>query len=199
MPSSNLAESHRHHPTALLIIDMISGWDFPDAGQVLTGAAAIAPRIAALRARCVRDEVPVIFTNDNHGRWRSDFRNVFQASLEADGEGGRISAMLAPGDDDYFVLKPKHSAFFSTPLDLLLKHLGAKRLILTGVTSDQCVLATAADAHMRDYEVVVPRDCIASLTDERNALAVQHLDTVLRARTTPSARVRLTERRAERR
>ena len=194
MPSSNLAESHRHHPTALLIIDMISGWDFPDAGRLLAGAAVIAPRIAALKARCVRDDVPVIFANDNHGRWRSDFRHVFEASLEAGGEGARIGGLLAPGDDDYFILKPKHSAFFSTPLDLLLKHLGAQRLVLTGVSSDQCVLATAADAKMRDYEVVVPRDAVASLTDERNERAVAHFDGVLGVPTTPAARVRLVQR-----
>ena len=141
----------------------------------------------------MRDDVPVIFANDNHGRWRSDFRHVHQASLEAGGEGARIGELLAPGDDDYFILKPKHSAFFSTPLDLLLKHLGTHRLVLTGMTSDQCVLATASDARMRDYKVVVPRDAVATLTDERNALAVAHFKGVLDVKTTPAARVRLTE------
>ena len=133
----------------------------------------------------------MILANDNHGRWRSDFRHVCEASLEAGGEGARIGGLLAPGGDDYFILKPKHSAFFSTPLDLLLKHLGVRRLILTGVTSDQCVLATAADAKMRDYEVVVPRDAVASLTDERNERAVAHFGNVLGVHTTPAARVRL--------
>jgi nicotinamidase-related amidase len=135
--------------------------------------------------------VPVIYANDNHGMWRSDFRQVVEISMESGGAGARITAQLAPGADDYFVLKPKHSAFFQTPLHLLLQHLEASRLIVTGVASDQCVVATAFDAHMRDLEVIVPRDCIASQTTQRDRLALAHFEQALRIRTTPSGKVRL--------
>lgn len=176
---------------ALIVIDMISGWDFPDASRLLPHAAAIAPRIAALKARCRRAGVPVIYANDNRGQWRSDFRQVVREALSKNGAGARIAQQLAPDDDDYFVLKPKHSAFFATPLDLLLQHLKASRLIVTGVASDQCVVNTVADARMRDYEVVVPEDCVASQSAARSRRAVAHFNDVLEVPVTPSPRLRL--------
>lgn len=188
---SSVAGSPPAGDSALLIIDMISDWAFPDANKLLPRTAAIAPRIAALKARCRRQGVPVIYANDNRGQWRSDLRQVVAQAIQAGGPGGRIVGLIAPDADDYFVLKPKHSAFFLTPMDLLLRHLGVRRLLLTGAASDQCVVATAMDARMRDYEVVVPGDCIASQTVARNRRAIEHFERVLDIRTTPSSRVRL--------
>jgi nicotinamidase-related amidase len=188
------AEGRAAGATALLIADMISRWQFPDADRLLPHAAAIAPHIAALKARCRRAGVPVIYANDNDGMWRSDFRRVVEGSLRQGGAGARITEQLAPDDDDYFVLKPKHSGFFLTPLDLLLQHVEAKRLIVTGVASDQCVVATAVDARMRDYEVIVPRDCVATQSALRNRRAIEHFEAALTVRTTPSPRLRLPRR-----
>lgn len=182
--------------TALLIIDMINCWDFPDADKLLPGAASIAPRIAALKTRCRRDGVPVIYANDNRGRWRSDFPALVEEALRRGGLGSNIAAALKPEADDYFVLKPKQSAFFGTPLELLLQHLKAHRLILTGVASDQCVLVTATEAGMRDLSVVVPRDCVASQSKMRNMLVLRQLEEFQKLPTTPSTRLRLTTRRA---
>ena len=125
--------------TALLIIDMISCWDFPDAEKLLPGAHAIATRIATLKARCTRAGVPTIYVNDNRGRWRSDFPKLVELSLAAGGAGAEITSALLPEETDYFVLKPKQSAFFATPLELLLAYLKASRLIVAGVASDQCI------------------------------------------------------------
>jgi nicotinamidase-related amidase len=188
---SSLAEHQATGGLVLLIIDMISSWDFPDADKLLPQAARVAPAIAALKARCRRAGVPVIYANDNRGQWRSDFRQVVSDSIAHGGQGARITTQLEPDVDDYFVLKPKHSAFFGTPLDLLLQHLHAHRLILTGVSSDQCVVNTATDARMRDYEVLVPPDCIASQTTKRNNGAIAHFAEVLGVPTTPSTRLRL--------
>lgn len=176
---------------------MISEWCFPDARPLLSQAAAIAPRIAAFRTRCRAAGVPVIYANDNRGQWRSDFRQVVDHALAAGGAAARIAQQLAPHDDDYFVLKPKHSAFFATPMELLLQHLEVRRLLLAGVSCDQCVMASASDARMRDYEVLVPRDCVASPSAERNRRALQHLEQVMRLRTTASSRVRLLDRPAD--
>ncbi|MGQ2923658.1 isochorismatase family cysteine hydrolase [Variovorax sp.] len=184
------SESAAGH-TALLIIDMINCWDFPDADKLLPGAASIAPRIAALKARCRRDGVPVIYANDNRGRWRSDFPALVEEALRQGGLGSKIAAALKPEADDYFVLKPKQSAFFGTPLELLLQHLKAHRLILTGVASDQCVLVTATEAGMRDLAVVVPRDCVASQSRMRNMLVLRQLEEFQKLPTTPSTRLRL--------
>ena len=184
---AGLIEHDGTHDTVLLILDMISCWRFPDAPALERQAARIAPAIARLKERCVAARIPVIYANDNSGQWRSDFKFVVGQSLEAEGPGASITRQLEPGPEDYFVLKPKHSAFFSTPLEILLDHLQTERLIITGVSGDQCVLNTAVDGRMRDFDVVVPSDCIASLTPARNRRAIEHLGEVLGVKT-PAAR-----------
>ena len=101
----------------------------------------------------MRAGVPVIYVNDNRGRWRSEFRELVRVSIAESKTGAAIAKHLQPRDDDYSVLKPKHSAFYATPLDLLLRHLRVTRLLISGVASDQCIVMSAAEAKMRDYEV----------------------------------------------
>jgi nicotinamidase-related amidase len=191
-----LADEEASGGTALLVIDMISTWDFDGAERLAPAAAAIAPVIGALKRRCVAVGVPVIYVNDNRDRWRSEFRALVRLSLENE-TGARIAQSLAPSDDDYSVLKPKHSVFYATPLDLLLRHLRARRLIVTGVASDQCVVMSAAEARMRDYEVVVPRDAVAAQTAERNDAALRQLQESHGIATTPSKALELPKRRGE--
>lgn len=184
----------RSHGTALLILDMISRWDFPDGEALLRQALRITPAIAALRDRCHAQGVPVVYANDNRGQWRSDFRFVVRQAQECAHAGARIARALAPAEDDYFVLKPKHSAFFATPFELLLDHLRVRRLVVVGVTSDQCVAATVADARMRDFEVLVPEDAVATITAVRNRRALTHFREVQRIATTAGAHLRLDRR-----
>ena len=165
--------------TALLVVDMISRWDFPEGDTWCAAAEGIADTIATLKARCRAAGVPVIYANDNRGRWRSDLRQLLAEALDEGGAGAALTRRIAPDDDDYVVLKPQHSAFFATPLALLLEHLGVRRLLLTGLTSDQCILATAIDARMRGLEIVVVRDGVASLSGERNERVLRHFDEVL--------------------
>src|SRR6185369_15103227 len=136
---------------ALLVVDMVSSWDFDDAAPLARAALAIAPRIGALKRRCLQARVPVVFVNDNRGRWRSEFRELVAASVADSPTGAAIAEQLRPGEDDYSVLKPKHSVFYATPLDLLLRHLRVGRLVISGVASDQCIVMSAAEATMRDY------------------------------------------------
>jgi nicotinamidase-related amidase len=186
-----LAERAAAGAVALLVIDMVSSWDFEDADAIARAALAIAPKIGALKRRCVQAGVPVVFVNDNRGRWRSEFRELVRASIAESAAGAAIAEQLQPGDDDYSVLKPKHSAFYATPLDLLLRHLRVQRLVVTGVASDQCIVMTAAEARMRDYDVVVPRDCVGATSAARNAAALRQLAESHRIATPLSARLRL--------
>lgn len=188
---AGLIERDGTHDTVLLILDMISCWDFPDGAKLQRQAARVSPCIARLKQRFIARKLPVIYANDNSGQWRSDFKFVVNESLVAEGLGAEITRALQPDDADYFVLKPKHSAFFATPLEILLDHLRAKRLVIVGVTGDQCVLNTAADARMRDFDVVVPADCIASLSPERNRRAIEHLRDALDVQTAQARAVRL--------
>ena len=170
---------------------MIGAWDFVDAERLAPGAVAIAPHVAALKRRCARAGVPAIYVNDNRDRWRSEFRELATLAAHASDAGAAIARSLAPGADDYAVLKPKHSAFFATPLDLLLRHLRVTRLLLTGVATDLCILMSAAEARMRDYEAIVPRDCVAALSAARNRHALHMLEEAHQVKTTPSTRIRL--------
>jgi nicotinamidase-related amidase len=174
---------------ALLIIDMINAFDFEGAVAVLPRAIAAARATAALRQRARRAGVPVVYVNDNFGRWRSDFRSTLEHCLQPDVPGRPIAELLRPDEDDYFVLKPKHSGFQFTTLDVLLAHLGAETLVLTGVAGNFCVLFTAHDAYMRDYHLIVPSDCIASQSEEDDRYALAHMAKVTKADTRASAHV----------
>ncbi|HVH34499.1 MAG TPA: isochorismatase family protein, partial [Tahibacter sp.] len=145
-----LAGRRAARATALVVIDMFSAWDFPDADALGRAAIRAAGCIAALKRRCDGAGVPTVFVNDNRGRWRSDAPGIVAESAVASRTGAAIAERLRPGEQDYFVLKPKHSAFFATPLDLLLRHLRVRRLIVSGVAADQCVLLAAIEARMQD-------------------------------------------------
>lgn len=171
---------------ALLIIDMINAFDFEGAQAMLARALAAAGAIAELRRRARAVDVPVVYVNDNFGRWRSDFRSILDHVVRDGCPGKPIAELLRPEPDDYFVLKPKHSGFQFTTLDVLLAHLGAQTLILTGVAANFCVLFTAHDAYMRDYRLIVPRDCVASQTEADDRYALAHMAGVTKADTRAS-------------
>ncbi|MCC2670622.1 MAG: rutB [Armatimonadetes bacterium] len=166
---------------ALVLLDVINDMDFDGAELLLPHALAAAPRIAALRARAKAAELPVIYVNDNFGRWRSDFRSLIDHCLDDSVPGCELVRQLLPEEDDYFILKPKHSGFFSTTLDVLLSYLGVKTLIIAGFAGDICVLFTANDAYMRDFHLVVPCDCVASQDPDSNRRAVEQMRRVLKA------------------
>ena len=174
---------------ALLLIDWINDLEFDEGEKLLPQALAAAKATAALRRRAKQAEVPVIYCNDNFGRWRSDFRALLAPVLEDGVRGQPLTELLAPDEDDYFVLKPKHSGFHSTTLDVLLAHLGADTLIFTGIAGNFCVLFTAQDAYMRDFRLLVPRDCVASEEQRDNDYALEHMAKVCKADTRPSSGV----------
>lgn len=176
---------------ALIVLDMISDFDFPGGARMLRAALPVARRIARLKARAAAAGVPVIFVNDNRGRWRSDFSGLLGRALAPRSRGAPIARLLAPGGRDYAVLKPKHSGFYATVLETLLDHLEVRRLILTGAATDQCVLFTANDAYVRDYELAIPRDCVAADSAPANRLAFRYFKEVLAADLGPSSRIRL--------
>ena len=175
-----------HSQTCLLIIDMINEFTFKDAEKLFPAVEQTAQTIAMLKRRVKAAGLPVLYVNDNFGKWRSDFKTLVGRCLESDCRGKRIAEVLRPEEDDYFVLKPKHSGFFATPLELLLRHLKVQRVILTGVAGDNCVLFTAADAYMRNLDVAVPADCTVSVDPHANRSALEHMRETLKADTSLS-------------
>lgn len=172
--------------TALLLIDVINDLAFEGGDDLLRYALPMAERIVKLKRRAKALGVPVIYANDNFGRWRSDFPKLVQSCMEPGVPGRELVKMLKPAEDDYFILKPRHSAFYQTNLDILLEYLGVETVILTGVAADICVLFTANDAYMRNLRVVVPADCIASEKPSYNLAVLELMQRVLKADTTPS-------------
>jgi nicotinamidase-related amidase len=194
MPAKN-DDLHGNVPdegrVALLLIDLINDFEYPGGAELFAQTMPAAERILGLKRQARRAGIPVIYVNDNFGKWRSDFRKLVAHCLEDDVRGQPLARLLKPEEEDYFVLKPKHSAFFSTTLDLLLQYLKANTLILTGISGDMCVLFTASDAYMRDFHLVVPSDCIASIEPEANRQALEQMRRLFEADTRPSTELDL--------
>jgi nicotinamidase-related amidase len=173
-------------PVALLIVDMINDLEFPGGDRLAEQIMPVAHAIRELRDKAKALGIPAVYVNDNFGRWQSDQAAVIKHCLANDVRGRPVVQLLAPEPDDYFVLKPKHSGFYSTTLDTLLAYLRASSLIITGVAGNSCVLFTANDAFMRDYHLYVPSDCTASIDPEDNQYALKQVREVLGADTTAS-------------
>ena len=178
---------------ALLLIDVINHFEYPDSDKLLTEALPVAPRIAELKRRARATGLPVIYVNDNFGQWRSDASKVLAYCLRPDAPSTCFVEQLRPENEDYFVLKPMHSGFYQTPLDLLLKHLGVTTLILSGIATNSCIQYTAHDAKMRNFRIFVPPDCSASRTREEHDQAIQHMQAMASADITPSPGLKLEE------
>ena len=175
--------------TALVIIDMMNTLDFPEGPRLAKRATPAARRIARLKTRFVSRGLPVVYANDNFGAWHMDFRELVDAC--AQGPGRALVEALRPDDTDYYVLKPRHSVFFETPLRMLLAQLRVSRVVLCGVATDACVLASAIDAHMHGYVTFVPSDCVQAETTPRNAGALRLMRVSFQVDTTESTRLRL--------
>lgn len=174
---------------ALILIDVISDFEFENGDKLFKHALPMAKKLAALRKKAKEEGVPVIYVNDNFGKWQSNFHNLLEHACHEKVRGSEIAQLLKPGEDDYFVLKPKHSGFYSTTLDILLEHLHCKTLILTGVTTDICILFTANDAYMRDFDLIIPSDCVAAVENKENKHALEHIQRVLKADVRPSDKI----------
>ncbi|MDQ0206570.1 nicotinamidase-related amidase [Alkalicoccobacillus murimartini] len=168
---------------------MINSMEFEDGDKLYERALPCAENIAELKRRTKDAGIPTIYVNDNYGRWQSDFKEIVEYIIEEDTRGKPITELLKPVEEDYFVLKPKFSGFFATPLHLLLEHLMVETVILTGVAGNMCVHFTANDAYMRDYKIFVPEDCTASNTIPANEEALHLMRDVLKGSITPSSKL----------
>jgi len=158
--------------SALLIIDMINTFDFQGGENLFENTLKIVDNIRGLKRKAKDSGIPVIYVNDNYGLWQDNMNDIIEHCKKKKGEETVIEK-LHPDTDDYFIIKPKHSCFFGTQLDILLHQLEVKHLILTGIAGDICVLYTANDAYMREYEISIPKDCMASESEGDNESAIR--------------------------
>ncbi|KAF1719210.1 isochorismatase family cysteine hydrolase [Pseudoxanthomonas wuyuanensis] len=177
---------------ALMILDMINLFDFEGGSALSSAALACVPRLLSLRDRFDAASCPVIYVNDNFTRWQGEFADLIARCIDSGGDSARIAAALAPRGSDYYVLKPKHSAFQATALPVLLGKLEVDRVVLAGISADSCILATAQDAKMREYPIWVPSDAVAAISKERKEMALKLMDLSLQARVDSTFAVRQT-------
>lgn len=168
-------------PLVLLLVDVINPLTFPEAPQLEESALHMASRLAALKHRLASHQVVTVYANDHYGAWHSEFRDVKAQCVQKGGVAAELVRLLAPQEPDYVILKPRHSAFYGTPLDLLLDHLGCQRLIIGGLSTDMCVQMSAADAYLRGFGLWVPQDCAAAESLERHAQALAYMQRVFKA------------------
>jgi nicotinamidase-related amidase len=180
--STDSTESfHARSNVALLIIDMISDFDFKDGDRLYDQALAAARNISFLKSRAKKVGVPVIFVNDNYGKWHEDF-GTYVSRTKLQSEKGRvITDIVDPRPEDLFILKPQRSGFYATPLGVLLLSMEVSNLIVTGITTDICVLFTAHDAYMRGYHVRIPNDCSAAVKPKYHFGALRFLERIAEA------------------
>lgn len=167
--------------TVLLLVDFINPLAFAGADRLAPQALKAARATSHLKKRLAREGVPAIYANDNYGVWRSDFRDILDHCTTQPGAPASMAQWLAPGPDDLVLLKPRHSAFFATPLDLVLSQMHARNVVLTGLAADICVQITAMDATLRGYRLWVPSDCTAAESDPARKAALAYMKRVLKA------------------
>lgn len=160
--------------TALLIIDMFNDFDFVGGKDLLRNTEPIVDPILKLKRHFKANDLPVIYCNDNFGQWKDNSDEIIRHAESS--KGSAIAKRMSPEEKEYFIIKPRHSTFYGTQLDILLRQLDVTSLVLTGIASDICILFSANDGYMREYELHVPHDCVAAETDKRNdsALTVIH-------------------------
>jgi len=190
-PKDQLGIAPDKSSVALLLIDVINDLEFDGADRLMRYVIPMADRLRELKQRAKAAGIPAIYVNDNYGKWQSDFTKLVDRCLHDDIRGRPLVERLKPDPDDYFVLKPKHSGFFSTTLEVLLEYLTARTLILTGLAGNICILFTANDAYMRDLRLFVPSDCCASNEASDNDYSLRQMQGLLKADIRPSTELDL--------
>jgi len=172
--------------TVLLLVDFINPMKFDGAAELAPSALEAARQTAMLRRELAKDGVRTIYANDNYGSWTSDFKALWKSCAALSGVAGKVAKAMAPTSRDFTLLKPRHSAFYATPLDILLEQLRCKRVIVTGIAADSCVLFSAMDAYLRGYSLWVPADCVAAESADARDKALEQMARVLKADVRPS-------------
>jgi nicotinamidase-related amidase len=173
--------------SALLIIDMISDFGFPDGDVLAAEADKVVDNMVRVRRLFRGRRRPVIYVNDNYRHWNKGFRDLVDWAARIGSRGSALVNLLRPATDDFYILKPRHSAFYETALPSLLDDLGVHALTIVGVAGDACVLSSALDAHIRKFDLWVPADASASLSHERNVRAMRFLGESLGCDITPTS------------
>jgi nicotinamidase-related amidase len=170
--------------TALLVTDMITAYDFKDAEAVADHAQGPVERIAELIARARAQDMLVVYVNDNYGNWNGSRDDLLKHA--ASGAHPELVDPIQPEHEVAFVWKPRHSAFYETSLNYLLRQHDVERIILTGQVAEQCILYSALDAYIRHFQIIVPADAVVPLHPHLAEAALEMMRVNMRAQTPPT-------------
>jgi nicotinamidase-related amidase len=177
-------------PRVLLLVDFINPLNFPGSEDLAAPAVEAARATAALKKELSAEGVATIYANDNYGVWQSDFHSLVSTCLGMEGPPGEIARLLYPQADDITILKPRHTAFYASPLELLLTEMQATELVICGLAADICVQLTAGDAYVREFKCWVPADCTAAESQAAKDASIAFMGSVLKCDVRTTAEVR---------
>ncbi|GAB3054245.1 cysteine hydrolase family protein [Virgibacillus ainsalahensis] len=169
--------------TAVLFVDVINTFDFDGGEDLLKHTNEILPDLKKLKTFAKKNDLPIIYVNDHYGHWQADYHKLINYCKNENSK--HIIDALKPTDDDYFLIKPQHSAFFQTPLQSLLNDINKDHLIMAGFAGDICILFTAKDAYMYGFNMHIPENCMASEEKEGTEYALYLMRTVMKADIAP--------------
>jgi nicotinamidase-related amidase len=178
----------RGDETALLIVDMLNTYEHDDADRLAASVKDAVPQMADLIERARSDDIPLVYVNDNYGDWNSSSEELAQRAMA--GRHPDLVEPLLPRAEDAFVIKARHSAFYSTPLEYLLQTMGVGRIVLAGQATEQCILYSALDGYVRHFQVVVPRDGVAHIYENLADAAFEMMERNMHAQIQPAEEVR---------
>jgi nicotinamidase-related amidase len=178
----------RGEQTALLVVDMLNTYEHEDADRLAASVKTAVPQITDLIERARGDDVPLVYVNDNYGDWNSSSEELAQRAMA--GRHPDLVEPLLPRDDDAFVIKARHSVFYSTPLEYLLQTMEVGRIVLAGQATEQCILYSALDGYVRHFEVVVARDGVAHIHEHLADAAFEMMERNMHAQIRPAEEVR---------
>jgi nicotinamidase-related amidase len=174
--------------SALIVVDMINAYEHPDAEPLTRSVEQVVPTIE----RLIDDSDLTIYVNDNFGHWRSDHRALIDRALASD--AAPLVEPLVPDEDAMFVVKARHSIFYETPFGYLLTQEGIEEIVLTGQATEQCILYSALDAHIRHIPVVVPREAVAHIHADLAEAALRMMELNMEAEVVGAGAVAFEER-----
>jgi nicotinamidase-related amidase len=170
--------------TALVVVDMLNPYEHEDA-EILSGnVERVVEPVSELVARAGDEGAEIVYVNDNHGDWSASHHELAERALA--GARPDLVEPVLPPEGVPFVVKARHTVFYETPLEYLLRQLGVRHVVLTGQVTEQCILYSALDAYVRHLDVTVPRDAVAHIHEDLADAALEMMERNMRARVLPA-------------
>jgi nicotinamidase-related amidase len=184
-PTSTSSQEPAGSKTALIVVDMLNRYEHEDAQPLIASVRRTLPAMRRLLERAREAETPIVYVNDNYGDWSAGRAELSEQAL--DGAVPPIVEPILPEEEVAFLVKARHSVFFETQLDYMLRHQGVGRIVLIGQVTEQCILYSALDAYVRHYSIVIPRDAVAHIHEDLAEAALRMMEVNMAAEITTAA------------